>query len=100
MHANSDHAAATGLRGWWTSAPRSGMQLIISPWEYRHLRFWARVRIAAGIALVILGVITGFGGGNEATTHAWTLAFLTAAAANVTFACWELSIARAADDRT
>jgi hypothetical protein len=24
------------------------MRLIISPWEYRHLRAWARVRIASG----------------------------------------------------
>src|ERR1017187_1294305 len=44
MHAPNDNTAPKGLRGWWASPPRSGMQRIISPWEYRHLRAWAGVR--------------------------------------------------------
>jgi len=55
-----------GLRGWWTSPPRSGMRLIISPFEYRHLRGSARVRIAGGIVLAGLGVVTLAYGGNDA----------------------------------
>ena len=99
MHASPNTAPATGLRGWWTCPRRSGLRLIISPWEYRHLRFWARVRITAGIALVGLGVIT-LSAGTNGTTYAWALAFLAAAAANLAFASWELSIARSAGDRT
>jgi hypothetical protein len=79
---------------------RSGIRRIISPWEYRHLRFWAGVRIGAGIVLVGLGVVTLGFGGNDWKTAAWTLAFLAMAAANVAFAYWEITIARSAAPRT
>jgi hypothetical protein len=70
------------------------MRLIIVPWEYRHLRVWARVRILSAIASAALGVVTlSFGGANSAT-YGWTIAFLAIAAANWAFAYWELSIAR------
>jgi hypothetical protein len=72
------------------------MRLIISPWECRHLRAWAGVRIASGIALVGLGVVTVSFGGNDGKTYGWMTAFLAAAAANLAFAYWELSIARSA----
>jgi hypothetical protein len=55
MRAPNDSTAPKGLRVRWVSPPRSGMQRIISPWEYRHLRAWAGVHIASGIALVGLG---------------------------------------------
>jgi len=76
------------------------MRLIISPWEYRHLRAWARVRITAGIVLTGLGVVTLGFGGNDLKTYAWTMAFLAGAAAHLAFARWELSIARSAVART
>lgn len=94
MHAPSNDTTPNGLRGWWTSPPRSGMRLIISPWEYRHLRAWAGVRIASGIVLAGLGVVTLSFGGNDWKTYGWTTAFLAAAAANLAFAYWELSITR------
>jgi hypothetical protein len=100
MHAPNNKAAPRGLRGWWASPPRSGMRLIISPWEYRHLRAWAGVRIASGIALVGLGVGTVSFGGNDGMTYGWMMAFLAAAAAHLVFAYWELSIARSAAART
>jgi hypothetical protein len=96
MNARNDNTGPKGLRGWWASPPRSGMQRIISPWEYRHLRFSAGVRIAAGIALVGLGAVTLSFGGNNWPTYAWTMAFLAAGAANLAFAAWELSIVRSA----
>ena len=46
MRAPNDDTAPKGLRGWWASPPRSGMQRIISPWEYRYLRAWAGVAAA------------------------------------------------------
>ena len=78
------------------SPPRSGMQLIIAPWEYRHLRGFARFRIAGGMVAAALGVVTLSFGGNDAKTYAWTLVFLGVAAANFAWAVWELRIARSA----
>lgn len=83
-----------GLRGYWASPPRSGMRRIIAPWEYRHLRGFARVRIASGTLLACLGLVTLGFGGNDIKTYGWALAFLAAGAANFAFAQWELSIAR------
>jgi len=100
MHAPNANTAPEGLRGWWASPPRSGMQRIISPWEYRHLRAWAGVRMASGTALVGLGVVTVSFGGDDGKTYGWAMAFLAAAAANLAFAYWELSIARSAAART
>jgi hypothetical protein len=73
---------------------------IIAPWEYRHLRAWADVRIASGIALVGLGVVTLSFGGDDWKTFGWTMVFLALAAAQFSFAYWELTIARSASPRT
>ena len=94
MNGPNDTSARKGLRGRWTSPPRSGLRLIIAPWEYRHLRGWARVRICCGLVLVSLGLATLTFGGTDAKTYAWTLAFLAAAAAQFGVARWFLSIAR------
>jgi hypothetical protein len=99
MHAPKN-TSPKGLRGWWTSPPRSGLQLIIAPWEYRHLRAFARVRIASGIVLASLGLVTLSFGGNDSKTYAWTMAFLAGAAAHWAYAYWELNIARSAAVRT
>ena len=80
MQAPHDNAARKGLRGWWTSPPRAGARRIISPWEYRHLRGWAQVRVASSGVLVGLGVVTLAFGGNDWKTYGWTMAFLAAAA--------------------
>ena len=96
MYAPNDNTAPRGLRGWWLTPPRSGMQRIISPWEYRHLRAWARVRIAAGIVLAGLGAVTLFGGSFSAKAVGFAAVFLVAAAASFSFAAWELAIARSA----
>jgi hypothetical protein len=96
MNAPNDNIAAKGLREWWTSPPRSGMRLIISPWEYRHLRAWARVRVVSGVVAAGLSVVTLSFGGNDWKTYGWTLAFLAVAAANWAWAGWELRIARSA----
>jgi uncharacterized membrane protein YgaE (UPF0421/DUF939 family) len=70
------------------------MRLIIAPWEYRHLRGFARLRIAGAVVAAGLGVVTLSFGGNDWKTYGWTLAFLAIAAANLGWAYWELSIAR------
>ena len=100
MHAPNDNTAPKGLRGWWASPPRSGMQRVISPWEYRHLRAWAGVRTASGTVLVGLGAVTLSFGGNDWRTYGWTMGFLALAAAQFSFGYWELTIARSGSPRT
>jgi hypothetical protein len=94
MHAPNDNTAPRGLRGWWASPPRSGMRRIIAPWEYRHLRFFARVRIGGGIVATGLGIVTLAFGGSDWATYGWMLFFLAVAAANFSAAYWLLTIAR------
>ncbi len=94
MNTPNDNTAPKGLRGWWLTPPRPGLQRVIHPWEYRHLRAVARLRIAAGIVLVGLGLVTLSFGGNDWKTYGWTMAFLAAGAAQFAFAAWELTIAR------
>jgi hypothetical protein len=96
MYAPNDDTALKGLRGWWASPPRSGLRRIISPWEYRHLRAWAGVRIAGGIVLAGLGAVTLVGGSFSTKAVGWAAVFLAAATAEFLFAAWELAIARSA----
>jgi hypothetical protein len=100
MYAPNDRTAPKGLRGWWASPPRSGMRRLISPWEYRHLRAWAGVRMASGVVLVGLGAVTLSFGGNDWKTYGWTTVFLALAASQFSFAYWELTITRSALPRT
>jgi hypothetical protein len=94
MNAPNDNNATGGLREWWTSPPRSGLRRIIAPWEYRHLRGFARLRIASSIVLACLGLITLSFGGADSKTYLWTALWLALAAAQLTHALWDLSIAR------
>ena len=100
MNASNDNTARKGLRGRWASPPRSGMQRIIAPWEYRHLRFWASVRIGAGIVLAGLGAVTLVGGSFTTEAVGWAMLFLAAAAASFAWAAWDLAIARSTSART
>jgi hypothetical protein len=57
MNASDDNTAAKGLRRWWFSPPRPGLQRLIAPWEYRHLRFFGVTRIAGGSVAAAAGVV-------------------------------------------
>jgi len=102
MNPQDDNPTPSSATTWWRwgTPPRSGMQRIIAPWEYRHLRGWAGVRIAAGIVLVGLGAVTLVGGSFTTKAAGWAALFLAAAAAELLFAAWELAIARSASART
>jgi hypothetical protein len=100
MNAQNDNTAPRGPREWWASPPRSGMRRIIWPFEYRHLRAFGRVRTAAGIVLVGLGIVTLVGGSFAAVAVGWGLVFLAAAAANFAWAAWLMAIARSVPART
>jgi hypothetical protein len=94
LHVTDNNSAAKRLRAWWASPPRTGRRLIIAPWEYRHLRAWARVRIISGVVSAALGIVTFSLGGDDWQTYGWTIAFLAMAAASWAFAYWLLSVAR------
>jgi hypothetical protein len=106
MNAPNGNTATKGLRGRWASPPRPGLQRLISPWEYRHLRGSGVTRTAAGgfqlgIGLVLLSL------GRKAETDqerrkmyqlsAW---FLVPAALNLAGGYWYTAIASSAPDRT
>jgi signal transduction histidine kinase len=84
MHAPNDSTA--GQR----SVPE---RILIRSWEYRHLRFWARVRIGGGIALTVCGLLTLAFGGSGTKTYGWAALFLMSAALNFAFGYWQITIA-------
>src|ERR1700683_5654090 len=78
MTAFDDNSAATGLRGWWASPPRTGMQRVIVPYEYRHLRFFGATRIAGGSVAAAAGAICLAYG-----VYGWAAFFLVLGALNL-----------------
>jgi hypothetical protein len=95
MNAFNDNTAATGLRGWWASPPRTGMRRLIVPYEYRHLRFFGATRIAGGSVAAAAGVICLAYG-----VYGWAAFFLVLGALNLAGGSWYLTVARSASART
>ncbi len=95
MNAANDNTAAKRLRRWWFSPPRSGLQLLIYPFEYRHLRAFGITRIAGGIVAAAAGVICLSYG-----VYGWAAFFLVLGALNLAGGSWYLTIARSAPART
>ena len=94
MNAANDNVARKGLRGWWASPPRSGLQRLIIPWEYRHLRVFGVMRIAGGlVAAGISAFMLSYG------AYGWAAFFLVVGAANLAVGYWEIAIARATPSR-
>jgi hypothetical protein len=87
MHAPDDSAAGR----------RPALErILIRPWEYRHLRLWAGLRIGGGITLTTAGVLTLSFGGSDKKTYGWAALFLVAAALNFAFGYWQTTITRPA----
>jgi len=95
MNAPNDNTAPKGLRGWWLTPPRPGLQRLIHPWEYRHLRVFGVGRIAGGSVAATAGFICLSYG-----VYAWAAFFLVVAALNLAGGSWYLTIARSAPART
>jgi hypothetical protein len=91
MNAPNDNTAAKGLRGWWASPPRPGMQRLINPWEYRHLRAFGLTRIAGGSVAAAAGVICLSYG-----VKGWAAFFLIIGALNLAGGSWYITIDRSA----
>jgi len=95
MNPPNDTTARKGLRGWWLSPQRSGMQRLINPWEYRHLRVFGVARIVGGIVAAGIGAfILSYG------AYGWAALFLVLGALNLAGGYWYLTVARAASART
>ena len=91
MNTRDDSTAARGLRGWWQSPPRSGIQRLIFPYEYRHLRFFGTGRVIGGLIAAAAGLVClSYGVGT------WAAFFLVIGALNLAGGCWYLGIARTA----
>ena len=95
MNAANDNNAAKGLRGWWASPPRPGMQRFINPWEYSHLRAFGVTRIFGGSAAAAAGVVCLAYG-----VHGWAAFFLVIGALNLGGGYWYLTVDRSALART
>jgi hypothetical protein len=90
MNAPTDkNAASKRVRAWWLSPPRSGLRLLIAPYEYRHLRAFGITRIFGGCIAAGAGVIC--------LTHSiygWAAFFLVIGALNLAGGTWYLAIDR------
>jgi hypothetical protein len=95
MNAQNGNTAAKGLRGWWRTPSRPGLQRLIIPWEYRHLRFFGVTRIAGGSLAAAAGLVCLAYG-----VYPWAAFFLVIGALNLAGGYWELTIARSAPART
>ncbi len=95
MNAPSHNTAAKGLRGWWASPPRSGMQRLIVPYEYRHLRFFGVGRIAGGCVAATAGIVCLSYG-----VYGWAAFFLALGTLNLAGGSWYLTVARSAPAHT
>lgn len=94
MSARNDSTAPRGLRGWWLTPPRSGLQRLIAPWEYRHLQGFGAARIAGGFLAAVPGAIC-----LAYSVWGWAAFFLAIALLNFAGGSWYLSIDRSAAAR-
>jgi hypothetical protein len=95
MNAPNDNTAAKRLRRWWLTPPRPGLQRLINPIEYRHLRGFGLTRIAGGSVAAAAGVICLAYG-----VYGWAAFFLVIAALNFAGGYWYITVARSAPART
>jgi hypothetical protein len=95
MNASHDNTAARRLRRWWQTPPRPGLQRLINPIEYRHIRAFGVVRMAGGSIAAAAGLICLSYG-----VYGWAAFFLVVAALSLAAGYWYLTIARSASART
>jgi hypothetical protein len=95
MNAYNDSTAAKRLRRWWLTPPRPGLQRLINPIEYRHLRGFGLTRVAGGSVAAAAGVIC-----LAYSAYGWAAFFLVIATLNFAGGYWYLSVARSAPART
>jgi len=91
MNAPGGNSAAKRLGAWWAYPPRPGLQRLINPWEYRHLRFSGVTHVFGGSVAGAAGVIClGY------RVYGWAAFFLVIGAANLGGGYWYITIDRSA----
>jgi hypothetical protein len=95
MNAFNDNTSTRSLRWWWASPARTGLERLIVPYEYRHLRFFGATRIAGGTVAATAGVIC-----LAYDAYGWAAFFLVLGALNLAGGSWYLNVARSASART
>ena len=95
MNAPNNNTAARRLRKWWASPPRSGLQRLIIPWEYRHLRVFGVTRTAGGSIAAGAGIVCLAYG-----VYGWAAFFLVLAALEFAGGYWFFTIVRSRSART
>ena len=95
MNASNDNTGARRLRRWWLTPPRPGLQRLINPIEYRHLRGFGVTRVASGSIACGAGVICLAYG-----VYGWAAFFLVLGALNLAGGSWYMTIARSESART
>jgi hypothetical protein len=95
MNASNDDTAANRLRRWWLTPPRPGLQRLINPIEYRHLRGFGAIHFAGGSIAAGAGVICLSYG-----VYGWAAFFLVIAGLNLAAGFWDITIARSGPART
>lgn len=83
----SDNTDSQGLRRWWLSPPRSGLELLINPIEYRRLRTFGVTRIAGGGVAATAGALC-----LAYRAYGWAAFFLVIAALDLACGFWYLRI--------
>ncbi len=91
MDEANEAAARKGLRGWWADPPRSGMQRLIHPWEYRRLRPLGVTRVAGGFVAAGAGAVC-----LSYAAYGWAAFFLVVGVLNLAVGYWYITIARRA----
>jgi hypothetical protein len=91
MSTPSDNTAPRGLRGWWLTPPRPGLQRLINPLEYRHLRAYGVTRVFGGSVAAAAGIIC-----LSYHVYGWAAFFLVIGALNLGGGYWYLTIDRSA----
>jgi hypothetical protein len=91
MNAPNGSTVARRLLRWWLTPPRPGLQRLINPWEFRHIRSFGLTRVAGGSVAAAAGLICLSCG-----VYGWAAFFLVIAALNFAGGYWYLTIARSA----
>jgi hypothetical protein len=94
MNASDGSTLAKRLRRWWFTPPRPGLQRLIIPYEFRHLRGFGVTRIFGGSVAAAAGLICLAYG-----AYGWAAFFLAIGAGNLAGGYWYLSIDRSAPAR-
>jgi len=71
------------------------MQLLINPWEYRHIGVFGIVRLVGGVVSAVAGVICLSYG-----AWGWAAFFLALAVLLLAVGFWYVTVARSASTRT